>query len=174
MVRTTARFDSEGARGPRMRTEVVAMDTYLDRTKARERQEMNASRSTRFDLSTALVALLCSRGTPANISSSGWMSAESWYFELAGLSSICMDTNAHRKSRSDPCSPGRCSDVPQIQPAWQCLRSAAKWADLRPQERHVEAPDGRQRGRTTSPLHCNCTVTVTACVTVKVYCNELQ
>ena len=41
---------------------------------------------------------------------------------------------------------------PQIQQSLHCLRSAAKWAHLRPLERHADAPDGRQRGRTTSRL----------------------
>ena len=46
-------------------------------------------------------------------------------------------------------------DVPQIQPAWHCLRSEAKWAHLRPQERHTDASDGCQRGRTNSRLREN-------------------
>ena len=46
----------------------------------------------------------------------------------------------------------RRGDVPQIQPAWHCLRSEAIWALLRPQELHADASDGRQRGRTNSRL----------------------
>ena len=90
--------DSEGARGPSERTVVTTMSVVNDP------MHQYASRSTRIHSSTALVALLRSRGTPANISSSGRMSVEGWYLGLASLSSICIDTNEQRKSRSDPCN----------------------------------------------------------------------
>ena len=81
-----------------MRTVVTAVGVVI------ELLHPNSSHSTPIHSSTALVALLRSRGTPANISSSGWMNVESWYFELTLLFSICIDTNAQRKPRSDPCS----------------------------------------------------------------------
>ena len=79
--------DSEGARGPSERTVVTTLSVVNDP------MLQYASRSTRTHSPTALVALLRSRGTPANISSPGWMSVESWYFEPASLSNIYIDTN---------------------------------------------------------------------------------
>jgi hypothetical protein len=99
VLRRAAEYDdSEGARGPSERTVVTSMSVVNDP------MHQYSSRSTRIHSSTALVALLRSRGTPANISSSGRMSVEGWYLGLASLSSICIETNDQRKSRSDPCS----------------------------------------------------------------------
>ena len=90
--------DSGGARGPSERTVVTALSVVNGP------MLQYAPRSTQVHSSTALVALLRSRGTPANISSPGWMSVESWYFEPVSLSSIRMDTHEQRKPRSGPSS----------------------------------------------------------------------
>ena len=79
--------DSEGARGPSERAVVTALSIVNGP------MLQYAPRSTQVHSSTALVALLRSRGTPANISLPGWMSVESRYFEPASLSSIHIDTN---------------------------------------------------------------------------------